>query len=171
MSTPGVGGAGISLPAHTIERIARGEAVLFLGSGASFSARTPDGKPAPTSATLRDAMCDAYLGGEAKDRSLANVGDLVKATVGIIEMQRFISDLLEPLQPTNAHRLLPKFRWKAIFTTNYDLTIERAYSEAKGIMQALRPILSDEDQIGPIISSPPEFDTFRQKSHRFCRAD
>lgn len=142
------------LPSYTLERIAKGEAILFLGSGASFLAKTASGDKALTATALRDALCNKFLGGKAKERTLAGVGDLVKSEAGILEMQRFLAETYSPLLPTAAHLELPKYRWKAIITTNYDLTIEKAYSQSTKPLQSLRPILSDDDQIGPVVANP-----------------
>lgn len=150
-------GHGIELPSYTLERIAKGDAVLFLGAGASLAATNKQGHPALKSTQLRDALCDEFLGGKAKDRSLANVGDLVKSTAGILEMQRFIAAKFEPLLPSQAHLSIPSFRWKAIVTTNYDLTVEKAYAASVEPLQKLRPILSDDDEIGPVLANPEKY--------------
>lgn len=140
------------IPPFTMDLLAKGDAILFLGSGASFECRTAEGKQALMANDLRDSLCDTFLGGEGKKKSLQTVGDLSKSAAGILDMQRHIGRLYEPLLPTKAHLEIPRYRWKAIVTTNYDLAIERAYEGRKGSIQSIAPIISDDDDFRSAIS-------------------
>ena len=37
----------------------------------------------------------------------------------------FIKDYFEDIEPSDFHKLIPTFTWRALFTTNYDLLIEK----------------------------------------------
>lgn len=141
------------IPTHTLDLIAKGEGILFLGSGASFECRSADDVKALSANALRDKLCDTFLGGRAKNRSLASVGDLATSAAGILEVQRVVKNVYEPLLPTEAHLQIPRYRWKAIVTTNYDLAVEMAYSKHKSPQQKLVPIISDDDDFKGAIGS------------------
>lgn len=141
------------IPAHTLELIAKGEAVLFLGSGASFECRTQSGAKALSANALRDKLCDMFLGGQGKSRSLASVGDTATSAAGMLDVQRLVKELYEPLLPSASHLQIPRYRWKAIVTTNYDLAVELAYAKHKSPQQKLVPIISDDDDFKGAIGS------------------
>jgi len=134
-----------------MDLIAKGEAVLFLGSGASFECRDSKGQKGLSANGLRDSLCDTFLGGQAKQKSLQAVGDLVKSSADILTMQRHIGALYEPLQTTDSHVAISRYRWKAIVTTNYDLSIERGYENGRSPKQKLHPIISDEDDFASAV--------------------
>ena len=102
-------------------------AVLFLGAGASFDAKHPKGERMPLGDRLRDLICDKFLGGALKDKSLTAVSAIAANEAGPLAFQRYIHDLFAPFEPADFHLLVPQFRWRAIATTNFDLIIERAY--------------------------------------------
>ena len=147
-------GSAWKIPPFTIDLLAKGDAILFLGSGASFECRTSEGKRALMADGLRDSLCDVFLGGEGKRKSLQTVGDLAKSSAGILDMQRHVGRLYEPLLPTKAHLEIPRYRWKAIVTTNYDLAVERAYEGRKDARQSVAPIISDDDDFPAALSDP-----------------
>ena len=141
----------IKLADATLERLAKGDGILFLGAGASHAATGPGGLKGLSSNDLRDLLCNKFLTGEKKDKQLAYVGDLVKSAVGILEMQRYVCDLFRGLTPTPAHLLVPKFKWKAIFTTNYDLLVEKAYEAKADRVQNLGKIICDDDDFQAVL--------------------
>src|SRR5207253_558933 len=55
------------------------------------------------------------------------------------ELVRFVVEILEPLQPSQSYKQLPRVRWRALFTTNYDDLIEEAY-QATSRVQTLQPV-------------------------------
>lgn len=70
-----------------IETITRGDAVLFLGAGASMGARGKQGEQAPSGNALRDLLADRFLGGALKDKPLSQVAELAKNEAGLPEVQ------------------------------------------------------------------------------------
>jgi hypothetical protein len=103
-------------------------------------------------ACLRDAISDQFLGGEEKQKSLVQVADYAKHEAGLPEVQQFIKKKFFPLYPSDFHKLIPTFRWHSIFTTNYDLVIERAYASCSSRMQELAPIIRDGDNFSEVMS-------------------
>lgn len=116
-----------TLPGNLVEAVRDQRAILFLGAGASWGATHPSSKKIPTGDELRDLICDRFLQGKLKDRSLAAVAEFAANERDLRTVQRFIHDLFEPFGPADFHKILPQFNWRAIVSTNYDKIIEKAY--------------------------------------------
>ena len=65
------------------------------------------------------------------------------------QLEEFIRNKLESLQPTNAHRIMTKFDWTVIFTTNFDDLIEVAYRTTPEAVKRHRAIYTDSLQVTP----------------------
>ena len=140
------------LSSWQLEKIARGEAILFLGSGASMGSKGPNGEQPVSTNQLRDLLCDEFFGGELKERPLTQVAEYAKQETSLLIVQRYVAKLLEPLQPAPFHSLISDFRWFAIITTNYDLLVERVYHGKKKPMQRLAPIIRNDDNFSDVLS-------------------
>lgn len=133
--------------------ILRGNAILFLGAGASIPATSADGKIKGLSGNqLKENLCEEFLGGQGKNKSLSYISSLITNDAGLTNLHDHIFKLVDILEPTLAHDLIPEFKWKAIITTNYDRVIEKAYDKCKAPLQHLRKIIWDKDPIQKIIS-------------------
>lgn len=130
-----------------LNSIKSGNAVLFLGAGASFGAKYQVGNAYISGDKLKLKLCEKYLGGELKSHSLVKVAECAKHEVGIFSVQEFIKEIFEPAKPAEFHKLISCFRWKAIFTTNYDLIIERAYEANSNSLQKLVRVTHDDDKL------------------------
>lgn len=130
------------------EKVRNGEAILFLGAGATRGALGPRGEKPLSGNELRDVLADRFLGGALKDKPLAQVAEYAKAESSLVDVQTTIYELFEPLKPAQCHLLIPSFRWYAIVTTNYDFVVERAYAAAPDRLQQLSAIIRDENQLG-----------------------
>lgn len=135
-----------------LEKIAQGKAILFLGAGAAYGSKGLQNELPLSGFGLRDAISDQFLGGEEKQKSLVQVADYAKHEAGLPEVQQFIKKKFYPLYPSDFHKLIPTFRWHSIFTTNYDLVIERAYANSSARMQELAPIIRDGDNFSEVMS-------------------
>jgi hypothetical protein len=113
-----------------IDAIKEQRAVLFLGAGASQYAKHPKGDQIPQGDRLRDLICDKFLGGSLKLRPLNAVAAMAANEAGLAAFQKYIHDLFMPFEPVDFHLLIPRFRWRAIATTNFDLIVEKTYASA-----------------------------------------
>src|SRR5690606_34450401 len=59
----------------------------------------------------------------------------------------------EPIEPAPFHYVIPKFRWKAIVTTNYDRVVEKAYESSPERLQDPIPVVRNGD-MGRVSQSP-----------------
>lgn len=137
-----------------LDKIRNGEAILFLGAGAVKGAKSNSGDEPPNGEQLRDILSDEFLGGAKKKSSLSEVAEFAKNDAGTYAVQNKIKDLLEPIEPADFHKLLAGFKWHAIVTTNYDLVLEKAYSEVKEPLQKLVPIIRDGDNPDEKLKDP-----------------
>jgi len=146
--------AGILLAPWLIETIQKGDAVLFLGAGASYGAVGPKGEKPPSGDKLRDLLSDKFLGGALKKKPLAHVAEMAKSESSLTAVEEFVKDIFQPLQPAKFHSLVAGFRWFSIITTNFDLILERAYAAASNRQQELVPIIKDGDDFSHHLRDP-----------------
>lgn len=92
-------------------------------------------------------ICDRFFGGEYKSYDLASASEFAISTHGPIVVYEFIRQVFEPFLPTKAHLHIPKFKWAAIATTNYDELIEKSYSAVKEPLQQPVTFVADSDPI------------------------
>lgn len=136
----------MTIPRQLIEQIRHGRVVLFFGSGALYGAELP-GKDIPLGNDLRDILVDQYLNESFSGSDLAHVAAMAISQSSLFDVQDFIRDYISGLLPAEFHKLIPLFKWRALFTTNYDLLIETSYLQVDERVQELSVILSNEDRL------------------------
>ena len=132
----------MSLSAALIDKVKKGEVVLLLGSGALYGATLPDNKNIPFGEGLRNLLADRFLDGEFKDQPLSYVSQLSISEWSLFTVQEFIKDHFEGLQPANYHYKLAEFKWRRLYTTNYDLLVESIYSNRDSKPKALQKLVT-----------------------------
>ncbi|MBI3089661.1 MAG: SIR2 family protein [Candidatus Tectomicrobia bacterium] len=137
----------LELPDALVAAVIDQSAVLFLGAGASFGAQHPAGAIIPSAELLKNELCDKFLGGKLKNRSLSHVAEMCISETDLLSVQSFIRDKFLPFEPADHHLIIPCFYWHAIVTTNYDLILERAYAKEKTPKQTLVPFIKDGQKI------------------------
>jgi cold shock CspA family protein len=146
-----------SLPKILIDYTKEGNVVLFLGAGASIGAGHPEKKQIPNGRDLAKMLVDKFLGSEYDGIPLLRAAELAIAQSDLYTFQDYVASIFSEFGPGDHHRLVPRFLWKAIFTTNYDLVIERAYEQAverKKNMQTIVPFLKNSDRLEDKLKEP-----------------
>ena len=146
----------MDLPEALISEVQGGRVVLLLGAGASFDAKTPNGKSPLSALGLRDALSQRFLGGEFGEEQLVWVSELAASEAGLGRVQDFVADQFKELDPAAFHLGLPEFRWHGIATTNYDRIVEKAYESVEDRVQELVPFISNDDRIDEKLRSPDQ---------------
>ena len=118
--------------------------MLFLGAGIGRHFTTADGSHAPDSVALAQAMA-THFKLEVTISDLKKVAQLVELRRSRAELDAFVKKTLANLEPDENLRWLTTFRWRAIFTTNYDRGIERAYELNPKPPQMVVPISATAD--------------------------
>lgn len=103
-----------------------GECVLFIGAGIGSHLKGPNGQPAPDASSLAKELAEAFSI-DTTNYELSKISQIVQLRKGRTELESFIRKRLGSLEPDENFRWLFTLRWKAIFTTNYDGSIQRAY--------------------------------------------
>src|SRR4051812_48473428 len=115
----------IAIPLGLQQALESGECVLFLGAGIG-SHMAAAGKVAPTAAELAQELASHFSIDTTSD-DLAKVSLVVEMRKGRDALDDFVKKRLANLEPDSHLRWLLSRRWNAIFTTNYDSCIERAF--------------------------------------------
>jgi hypothetical protein len=105
-----------------LQEISGGNAVLFVGAGVSERRY-----PTWTSLT-RDLAAEASLPTQDVD-ALDLLQWYVEARGRDALEERLVQTFAEPVEPTELQRLLVRYPWDLIFTTNYDRLLEHAFHE------------------------------------------
>ena len=115
------------LPLGLRHAIESGNCVLFIGAGIGAHLFDAEGNPAPDGNSLAKELAEHFLIDTEGVFDLAKVSEIVEIRKGRKELEVFLKRRLSNLQPDENLKWLVSLRWKAIFTTNYDNGIERAY--------------------------------------------
>ena len=134
----------------TVEQLVRdlkpNKTVLFFGAGSSIPSGLPSGED------LKNILAKEYdINGSGF--SLAEVALLAELKTSRADLVRSLRKIIGKPQPTGALLNLPMYRWKSIFTTNYDRLIEDSFKRrSKGLVDYhtnfdFSKDVSDSDQI------------------------
>lgn len=135
------------LPEPLLAAIQEQRCVLFLGAGASRAARDRKGNKCPSTEDLRKSLALRFLGSEMAGYDLMTVAEMsIQTSSGPIVFEH-IRKLMEDQEPTAEHLLIPKFRWRMIAGTNYDLLVERAYAKVPDRLQTVVPFVKDSEPV------------------------
>lgn len=104
-----------------IELIDPTRTVLFFGSGSSIPSR------APSAQALIDHLAKRF-DLPTTGFTLAEVASLAEQKYPRSDVIAIVRDLFTGLKPTGGILNLPLYKWRSLFTTNYDDLIEQCYS-------------------------------------------
>lgn len=144
----------MEIPPFLLSDIKEGNVVLMLGAGASMESTDSKGKRAPSSKELGKKLADKFLGGKFNNYPLDQVSEYAISESNLYEVQKYIHDLFEPLEPSKSHNLLPAFNWRGLATTNYDLLVEKAYRSKVDGQQVVVPFIDNSDMVDQKMRDP-----------------
>ncbi len=105
-------------------QIAPQNTVLVLGAGASIPSGAPSGKE------LAKDLEAKFKVGEGLGLSLSDIATLIERRVNRRELIEFICNKVEDITPSGGILSIPLLDWAAIFTTNYDTLVEKAFKKS-----------------------------------------
>ncbi len=180
-----------TIPHHLLEQIKAGNVVLFLGAGASYNSKNKLLGSIPNGQDLSDLIAKNFLGEDYIGKALSYNSELAISESSILKVQQFVADIFKEFEPEQYHLKIPLFVWKAIFTTNYDLIVEKSYLKVKSKLQELIPVFKNtsrnqifihdkvlpyykihgcvndiNDPEAPLILTPDQFVNYQSKRQR-----
>lgn len=135
------------LPHPLISRVKSGRVALFLGAGALYGSTLGGGRSIPNGNDLRTLLSNQFLNGKFSEDNLAHVASLSISAFSLSEVQSFIAEYFQDIQPSQYHQLIPQFNWKALFTTNYDRLVEKTYQDTHNSCQNIVTIIADDQAV------------------------
>lgn len=137
----------IDIPLGLRQALESGDCILFIGAGIGYHMFDEKGNNAPDGKTLAKDMAK-HFGVNAGDLDdLAKISQYVEIKHGRTEMETYIKKRLVHLQPDDNFKWLSNIRWKAIYTTNYDNCIQKAYDSNPNPLQEYLTITSNSELI------------------------
>jgi hypothetical protein len=110
------------------------QTVLLLGAGASV----PSGAPTGAQMAQRLALQIPSLKGNETDYTLSEVCSIFERTKGRQALVQSVRAQLSSLSPTGGLKLLPRFDWPRIYSTNFDTLVEEVYRAADRRLEVLK---------------------------------
>jgi hypothetical protein len=107
---------------HLVERTA----TLFLGAGINAGLTAPDGIACPLGAELSHWICRDLLGSPETVVPLDEASEMARHAVGDRAFNDYLFERFNAFSPGVAHIGLIQLPWDKIYTTNFDLLIEKA---------------------------------------------
>jgi tetratricopeptide (TPR) repeat protein len=144
----------MELPANLIQDAQQGKVVLFLGAGASLSSQDSAGNAPPTGKRLGEMLSDRFLGGKFRESQLGQIAEYAISESDLTTVQEYIREIFDPFKPSEAHKLMPAFRWAGLATTNYDRLIETAYESNSQSLQIPRLFIENGDRVEENLRDP-----------------
>lgn len=141
------------VPKILIDHIKDGQILLFLGAGATLGAAHPKKISPSFGKQLAKQISNKFLDSKFDNHPLAHIVELAISETDLNTVQEFIHSTFKDFYPAEFHKLIPKFFWNAIATTNFDLIIERAYDAVPNPLQELVVFKKDGERIESKIKS------------------
>ncbi len=136
--------AGVELPASLVDSIRAGSCVLFLGAGVSIDCGAPSG------GQLADELSDRFLSSPSGSYSLMEAVAIADAQEGRKAINEWLGQRFGGLVPSTTLLALAGFRWRSIYTVNFDTLVEQAYASGSQRQQELRTFYSNLDRISDL---------------------
>lgn len=122
------------IPLGLRQALEAGDCVLFVGAGIGAHLKAPDGNAAPDGPQLARDLANHFTI-ETNVQDLSKIAQVVEVRKGRQQLLDFVRKRFANLEPDQDVRWISKRNWRAIFTTNYDLGIERVYELSQEPMQ------------------------------------
>jgi SIR2-like domain/Uncharacterized conserved protein (DUF2075) len=101
-------------------------ATLFLGAGINFGIKNNSGESFPLGQELSNWICKDLLNEPNLQTTLDESSEMARYKIGSKELNNYLYDKFSEFNPGTAHLSLVQLPWDVIYTTNYDLLVEKA---------------------------------------------
>jgi hypothetical protein len=117
----------IEIPLGLRTALESGDCVLFIGAGIGKHLFDNAGNTCPDGPSLAKELADHFSIDTSGIYDLSKISRIIEIRKGRPELIAFIHKRLANCTPDKKFQWLCTIRWKAIYTTNYDNGIQRAY--------------------------------------------
>lgn len=118
----------MDIPFPLKQALENGSCVLFIGAGMGYHMLDPEGNTIPDATRLAKMLAEKFDVPTSGDYDLAKISQYVEVKKkGRQELVAFIQGCLAQATPDKYMMWIPSIKWRAIFTTNYDNTIQKAF--------------------------------------------
>jgi tetratricopeptide (TPR) repeat protein len=145
------------VPFELRQALESGECVLFVGAGIGACLSGQDGNALPRASELANELANHFGIETEGNLDLAKVSQVVEIRKrGRKELNAFLQKRFTDITPNDEARWLSTRPWRAIFTTNYDNGIERAYELNPNPIQipVVASVTSDIERINAMVDVP-----------------
>ncbi|MGG4399800.1 SIR2 family protein [Paenibacillus amylolyticus] len=119
----------MKIPFPLKQALENGSCVLFIGAGLGYHMYDTNGNPIPDATKLAELLGDKFNVPSDGKHDLMKISQYVEVIKkGRTELVSFIQECLVDATPDQYMMWIPTIKWRAIFTTNYDSTIQQAYN-------------------------------------------
>jgi tetratricopeptide (TPR) repeat protein len=143
------------------DRLAEQTATLFLGAGINAGLIDRASQKFPLGNDLSAWFCRDLLESPDLQISLDEAAEMARHRAGSEGVNKYIYDRFQQFSPGVQHLSLVSLPWDVVYTTNYDLLVERAAESLPGVARPIRSIFSATTDL----SSISEAETVYYKLH------
>ncbi|MHB8503766.1 MAG: SIR2 family NAD-dependent protein deacylase [Candidatus Acidiferrales bacterium] len=131
---------------HLVER----SAILFLGAGINAGIKNPQGESFPLGQDLSNWICRDLLNSAETKVGLDEAVEMAHYKLGSKAVNDYIYEKLDSFEAGAAHWALVSLPWDVIFTTNFDMLVEKA-AASKDVKAAgsLKTVLTSSASLAP----------------------
>lgn len=126
----------VDIPIDLKNALEAGDCVLFVGAGMGFNMVDNENKQIPDGAMLAQLIAEKFSLPELDKYSLIEVSTFIEIQKnGRKDLINYLRTILQGASPDNYMQWIPTVKWRAIYTTNYDKAIQKAYDNCKKPVQ------------------------------------
>ena len=136
----------LTIPLGLKTAIESGNCVLFIGAGIGYDMTGSDGNHVPDGVALAKELASHFKIDTDSD-DLSKVSQIISLRRSRDELDGYLRKRFANVEPGDHVKWLITNRWKAIYTTNYDFGIERAYEHNPSPLQTPISISATQDLV------------------------
>jgi len=128
-------------------KLADRNAILFLGAGINANSLNKKSEKFPNANDLSKKISRDILKEEQLSLSLDQVAEMAIQKIGHNSFNEYLFNEFGNFTPTKVHNSIINLPWHVIYTTNYDLLIEKAAQQSKTPAGSIKTVVSVDTDI------------------------
>jgi len=136
----------LTIPLGLKIAIESGNCILFIGAGIGYDMKDSTGNPIPDGGSLAKELANHFKI-DTNSEDLMKVSQIISLRRPRADLDNYLRKRFANIEPGDNVKWLTTNRWKAIYTTNYDFGIERAYEHNSSPLQTPISISATQDLV------------------------